>query len=157
VAKWLTRWSAKPVFAGSIPARCSNLLLPAIGLAEPSARNIWKPSDKSGFRIVLQRWHSTEHSANRYSLPCALSRQSSVLRQDRKPRTREGTMTQSTHDRAAELHNLAAHAHAAAAVAHHKADHLTAHELSKQAHEFSMNAHKHAEQNFTISADFKKP
>jgi hypothetical protein len=23
VAKWLTRWSAKPVFAGSIPARCS--------------------------------------------------------------------------------------------------------------------------------------
>jgi hypothetical protein len=24
MAKWLTRWSAKPVFAGSIPARCSN-------------------------------------------------------------------------------------------------------------------------------------
>ena len=23
MAKWLTRWSAKPVFAGSIPARCS--------------------------------------------------------------------------------------------------------------------------------------
>src|SRR5438067_3728800 len=23
VAKWLTRWSAKPAFAGSIPARCS--------------------------------------------------------------------------------------------------------------------------------------
>jgi hypothetical protein len=27
VAKWLTRWSAKPVFAGSIPARCSSALL----------------------------------------------------------------------------------------------------------------------------------
>src|SRR5216683_1976307 len=24
MTKWLTRWSAKPVFAGSIPARCSN-------------------------------------------------------------------------------------------------------------------------------------
>jgi hypothetical protein len=54
-------------------------------------------------------------------------------------------MTQSTHDRAAELHNLAAHAHAAAAVAHGKGDHLTAHELTKQAHEHSMNVHKLAE------------
>jgi hypothetical protein len=26
VAKWLTRWSAKPVFEGSIPSRCSNYL-----------------------------------------------------------------------------------------------------------------------------------
>jgi hypothetical protein len=24
VAKWLTRWSAKPVFMGSNPIRCSN-------------------------------------------------------------------------------------------------------------------------------------
>ncbi len=24
MAKWLTRWSAKPVFEGSIPSRCSN-------------------------------------------------------------------------------------------------------------------------------------
>ena len=54
-------------------------------------------------------------------------------------------MTQSAHDRAAELHNLAAHAHAAAAVAHGKGDHLTAHELTKQAHEHSMNVHKLAE------------
>lgn len=27
MAKWLTRWSAKPVFAGSIPARCSKLII----------------------------------------------------------------------------------------------------------------------------------
>jgi hypothetical protein len=26
VAKWLTRWSAKPVFMGSNPIRCSNYL-----------------------------------------------------------------------------------------------------------------------------------
>ena len=50
-------------------------------------------------------------------------------------------MSQRAHERAAELHNLAAHAHAAA-VARGKADHLTAHELSKQAHEHSMNVHK---------------
>jgi len=54
-------------------------------------------------------------------------------------------MSQSTHDRAVELHNLAAHAHAAAAVAHGKGDHLTAHELTKQAHEHSMNVRKLAE------------
>jgi hypothetical protein len=50
-------------------------------------------------------------------------------------------MSQSTHDRATELHNLAAHAHAAAAEAHGKADHLTAHELSKKALEYSRNAY----------------
>jgi hypothetical protein len=55
-------------------------------------------------------------------------------------------MSQSTHDRAAELHNLAEHAHAAAADAHGKGDHLTAHELSKRALELSMNAYKHSEQ-----------
>jgi len=44
-------------------------------------------------------------------------------------------MSQSPHNRVAELHNLAAHAHTAAAVAHGKGDHLTAHELSKQAME----------------------
>jgi len=55
-------------------------------------------------------------------------------------------MTQSTHDRTAELHNLAEHAHAAAAVAHGKADHLTAHELSKKALEHSMNAYRHSEE-----------
>jgi hypothetical protein len=55
-------------------------------------------------------------------------------------------MPQSSNARAAELHNLAAHAHAAAAVAHGKADHLTAHELSKQAHEQSMSALKLAEE-----------
>jgi hypothetical protein len=27
VAKWLTRWSAKPVFEGSIPSRCSIIFL----------------------------------------------------------------------------------------------------------------------------------
>jgi hypothetical protein len=70
---------------------------------------------------------------------------------------KEFPMTQSAHNRAAELHNLAAHAHSAAAAAHHKGDHLSAHELSKQAHELSMNAHRHAEENFTISSDFKKP
>ena len=55
-------------------------------------------------------------------------------------------MSQSAHNRVAELHNLAAHAHEAAAVAHGKGDHLTAHELSKQAHEQSMNALKLAEE-----------
>ncbi len=54
-------------------------------------------------------------------------------------------MSQSTHDRGAELHNLAAHAHAAAE-AHGKADHLTAHELSRKAHELSQNAHQHSGQ-----------
>jgi hypothetical protein len=58
----------------------------------------------------------------------------------------EKPMSQSTHDRAAELHNLAAHAHASAAAAHGKADHLTAHELSKQARELSENAHRHTMQ-----------
>jgi hypothetical protein len=53
-------------------------------------------------------------------------------------------MTQSPHNRAAELHNSAAHAHAA--VAHTKADHLSAYELSKRAHELSMDAHRAAEQ-----------
>ena len=66
-------------------------------------------------------------------------------------------MTQSAHNRAAELHNLAAHAHSVAASAHHKGDHLTAHELSKQAYELSMNAHRHTEENFTVSSDFKRP
>jgi hypothetical protein len=55
-------------------------------------------------------------------------------------------MSQSSHNRLAELHNLAAHAHTAAAVAHGKGDHLTAHELSRQAHEHSMNALKLAEE-----------
>jgi hypothetical protein len=69
----------------------------------------------------------------------------------------ESIMTQSAHNRVAELHNLAAHAHAAAAVAHSKADLLTAHELSKQAHELSMSAHRFAEECFTASNDFKRP
>ena len=55
-------------------------------------------------------------------------------------------MSQSSHNRLAELHNLAAHAHTAAAVAHGKGDHLTAHELSQQAHEHSMNALKLTEE-----------
>jgi hypothetical protein len=55
-------------------------------------------------------------------------------------------MSQSTHDRVAEIHNLAAHPHAAASVAHEKGDHLTAHELSKQAHEYSTNARKLSEE-----------
>ena len=55
-------------------------------------------------------------------------------------------MAPSTHNRVAELHNLAAHAHTSAAVAHGKADHLTAHELTKQAHEHSVNALKLAEE-----------
>jgi hypothetical protein len=71
--------------------------------------------------------------------------------------SKELQMTQSAHNRAAELHNLAAHAHSAAAAAHHKGDHLSAHELSKQAYELSMNAHRHVEQNFMVSSDFKKP
>lgn len=50
-------------------------------------------------------------------------------------------MPTSPHNRIAELHNLAAHAHAAAAVAHGKADHLTAHDLSKQALEHSIVVH----------------
>ncbi len=58
----------------------------------------------------------------------------------------ENTMSQSPHDRLAELHNLAAHAHAAAAVAHGKGDHLTAHELTLQAHEHSTNARKLSEE-----------
>ena len=61
-------------------------------------------------------------------------------------------MTQSSHDRAAELHNLASHAHTVAAVAHGKADHLTDHELSKQADELSRNALKHSEQLDTPAA-----
>jgi hypothetical protein len=65
-------------------------------------------------------------------------------------------MTQSSHDRAAELHNLAAHAHAAAAVAHLKGDHMTAHELSKKAQEKSMNVQRHVEENFTVSPEFRK-
>src|SRR6202035_5789669 len=72
------------------------------------------------------------------------------------PTGQEKTMTQSTHDRAAELHNLAAHAHAAAAVAHGKGDHLTAHELTKQAHEHSMNVHKLAEELGTKAASSSK-
>jgi hypothetical protein len=59
---------------------------------------------------------------------------------------KENIMTRSTHDRAAELHNLAAHAHEAAAESHGKADHLTAHELSRQALERSLNAYRHSEQ-----------
>jgi hypothetical protein len=55
-------------------------------------------------------------------------------------------MSQSSHNRLAELHNLAAHAHNAAAVAHGKGDHLTAYELSRQAHEHSMNALKLSEE-----------
>jgi hypothetical protein len=52
-------------------------------------------------------------------------------------------MTQSPHDRVAELHNLASHAHTAAAVAHGKGDHLAAHELTRKAHEHSLNAFNH--------------
>jgi len=55
-------------------------------------------------------------------------------------------MPQSTHTRIAELHNLAAHAHSSAAEAHGKADHLTAHELSRQALEHSLSANKYSEQ-----------
>lgn len=58
----------------------------------------------------------------------------------------ENTMSQSPHDRLAELHNLAAHAHAAAAVAHDKGDHLTAHELTLRAHEHSTSARKLSEE-----------
>jgi len=58
----------------------------------------------------------------------------------------ENIMTQSTHNRAAELHNLAAHAHVEAAAAHDKADHQTAHELSKHARELSEEAHRHSAQ-----------
>ena len=54
-------------------------------------------------------------------------------------------MPQSTHARVAELHNLAAHAHTVAAEAHGKADHLTAHELSRQALEHSQSAHRYSE------------
>lgn len=60
-------------------------------------------------------------------------------------------MSQSAHNRVAELHNLAAHNHQAAAVAHGKGDHLTAHELSKQALEHAMNAHKLSEELVTAS------
>ena len=55
-------------------------------------------------------------------------------------------MTQSAHNRIAELHNLASHAHQAAAAAHEKGDHLTAHELSKQALEHSREAYSQSEQ-----------
>lgn len=55
-------------------------------------------------------------------------------------------MSQSAHDRAAELQNLAAHAHAAAATAHGKGDYLTAHELTRQAHEHAWNANRLSEQ-----------
>jgi hypothetical protein len=65
-------------------------------------------------------------------------------------------MPQSSHDQAAELHNLAAHAHAAAAVAHGKADHLTAHELSRQADDHSRNALKYSEQLDTAAAESTK-
>lgn len=61
-------------------------------------------------------------------------------------------MTQSSHDRAAELHNLASHAHAVATVAQGKSDHRTAHELSQQADELSRNALKHSEQLDTPAA-----
>lgn len=54
------------------------------------------------------------------------------------------------------MHNFAAHAHAAAAVAHGKADHLSAHDLSKQAHEHSMNVHKLAEELATKEASAGK-
>ncbi len=53
-------------------------------------------------------------------------------------------MTQSPHDRIAELHNLASHAHAAAAVAHGKGDYLAAHELTRQAHEHSLTVFNQA-------------
>ena len=52
-------------------------------------------------------------------------------------------MTQSTHNRSAELHNLAEHAHDAAG--HDKADHLTPHELTKQADEHSKKTHERDE------------
>jgi hypothetical protein len=55
-------------------------------------------------------------------------------------------MTQSPHDRIAELHNLASHAHLAAAAAHGKGDHLTAHELSRKAFEHSREAYTQSEQ-----------
>ena len=55
-------------------------------------------------------------------------------------------MSQSTHDRAAELHNLAAHTHTAAAESHGKADHLTAHEFSRKDLEHSLGAYRHSEQ-----------
>ncbi len=55
-------------------------------------------------------------------------------------------MTQSPHDRIAELHNFASHAHLAAASAHEKGDHLTAHELSKKALEHSREAYSRSEQ-----------
>jgi hypothetical protein len=58
-------------------------------------------------------------------------------------------MPQSTHDRAAELHNLAEHVHETAATAHGKADHLTAHELSRQAHEHSLKAKQPVEDLLT--------
>lgn len=54
-------------------------------------------------------------------------------------------MTQSPHNRIAELHNQAAHAHSAAAVAHGKGDILTGHELSRQALEHSKEAHRASE------------
>jgi len=65
-------------------------------------------------------------------------------------------MSQSPHDRAAELHNIASHAHAAAAAAHNKGDHMTANELTKLAHEKSMNAHRYTQENFSNSVEGRK-
>jgi hypothetical protein len=65
-------------------------------------------------------------------------------------------ISESTHDRAIELHNLAAHAHQAAATAHGKGDHLSAHELTKKAHEHSWNAYKHAGELIADVAKFAK-
>jgi hypothetical protein len=66
-------------------------------------------------------------------------------------------MSQSNHNRAAELHNLAAHAHAAAATAHGKGDHLTAHELTRQAHEHSVNAQRYVEELHREDTESAKP
>jgi LmbE family N-acetylglucosaminyl deacetylase len=49
---------------------------------------------------------------------------------------------------------MAAHAHTTAAESHGKADHLTAHELSRQALEHSQNAWKQSEQ---LVEEAKKP
>ena len=55
-------------------------------------------------------------------------------------------MTQSRHNRIAELHNLASHTHTSAAAAHDRGDHLSAHELSRAALEHSKEAYRHSEQ-----------
>jgi len=65
-------------------------------------------------------------------------------------------MPQSSHDRTAELHNLSSHAHEVAAASHSNADHLSAHELSKQADELSRNALKHSEQVDKAAAESTK-